>query len=223
MNLAISSIRHRNGAPRAELVTALWPDCANELAGQSLNTLVFAVHRQLGDAVGGAAPILHSAGYYRLNAEAGVGVDVASYDYLARIGEHLTRSGNLAAAAAYYRRAVALYRGDLCGSADVRAIVERERLRALHLTLLARLAEYHYAEGDYDACLRGALTLLTNDPCREDAHRMVMRCYVRRGERAQALRQYQVCATHLRAEFDATPEAATTALFDQVRRDPGSV
>ena len=44
------------------------------------------------------------------------------------------------------------------------------------------------------------------DHGREDVHRVVMRCYVRRGERAAALRHYQVCAHILRAEFDAAPE-----------------
>jgi hypothetical protein len=50
-----------------------------------------------------------------------------------------------------------------------------------------------------------------------------MRCCVRSGERAQALRQYRLCVDILRSEFDALPEPATVALFDQVRRDPGSV
>jgi hypothetical protein len=50
-----------------------------------------------------------------------------------------------------------------------------------------------------------------------------MRCHVQRGERAQALRQYQLCRDILKAEYDAAPEPATTALFDQVRLDPGSI
>ncbi|NTU64270.1 MAG: alpha/beta hydrolase, partial [Chloroflexi bacterium] len=68
-----------------------------------------------------------------------------------------------------------------------------------------------------------ASRLLTVDPCREDAHRLAMRCYARRGERAQALRQYQVCETVLRSEFDAVPEPATRQLFDQIRLSPASV
>ena len=59
--------------------------------------------------------------------------------------------------------------------------------------------------------------LLARDSCREDAHRLVMRCYVKRGERAAALRHYQVCADLLRVEFDASPEPATVALFEQIR------
>jgi DNA-binding SARP family transcriptional activator len=65
--------------------------------------------------------------------------------------------------------------------------------------------------------------LLADDPCREDAHRLAMRCYMQRGQRAMALHQYHVCVDILRMEFDASPEAATTALFDQIRLQPESI
>ena len=50
-----------------------------------------------------------------------------------------------------------------------------------------------------------------------------MRCCVRRGERAQALRQFRVCERILRSEFDAPPGGATLALFEQVRTAPEQV
>jgi DNA-binding SARP family transcriptional activator len=101
--------------------------------------------------------------------------------------------------------------------------VERERLRTRYLSLLASLAACAHAAGDDAACLAYAQRILQHDPCREDAHRMVMRCHVRRGEPAQPLHQYRVCVDILRAAFGTTPEPATVALFDQVRLDPGSV
>jgi DNA-binding SARP family transcriptional activator len=116
-----------------------------------------------------------------------------------------------------------VYIDDLCAGTDMHLVVERERLRALYLRLLTRLAEYHYGEGDYTTSEEYALRLLANDPCREDAHRLIMRCCVRRGERAQALHQYRLCQSILRHQFDATPEPATVALFDRVRGDPGSI
>jgi DNA-binding SARP family transcriptional activator len=167
--------------------------------------------------------VLHTDGYYRLNTEAGIGIDVACFDSLVGEGERQARSGDVAAAAKAYSRALCLYRGDLCVAKDAHEILERERLRTLYLTLLARLADYHFAKGDYDACLKTTLDLLTQDPCREDGHRIAMRCHVRRGERAQALRQYELCKAILRAEFDTKPEPSTTDLFDQVRLDPGSI
>jgi DNA-binding SARP family transcriptional activator len=188
-----------------------------------LHSLVHSLHKLIGDAIGGAAPVLHDEGYYRLNIEAGVGVDVASFDALVKTGDLQVGAGDLATAATVYSSAVGLYRGDLCMGTDVQALVERERLRARYLTLLAHLADYHFGEAAYVACQGYAWRLLSSDPCREDAHRMMMRCYVRQGERAEALRHYRLCVEVLSAEFDAAPEIATTALFEQIRLDPGSI
>jgi DNA-binding SARP family transcriptional activator len=208
---------------REGLLGLLWPNTSSELAVQSLNSLVYTLHKRLGDAIGGAAPVLHVDGYYQLNVEAGVGVDVARFDVLARMGDQQANGGSRSAAAAAYDRAVHWYRGDLCVGSDLHAVLERERLRARYLALLTHLADYHFSEGNYAACLDYAQRLLDKDPCREDAHRLIMRCYMRRGERAQALRQYRLCRDILRAEFDAVPELATIALYDQMRLDPGSI
>jgi DNA-binding SARP family transcriptional activator len=211
------------GIPRDSLLLSIWPTGEPALAGQSLNSLVYSLHKRLGVDLDGAAPVLHVDGWYRLNLEAGVGVDTHCFDHQAAAGEWHARTGDPDASRVAYQRAVELYRGDLCVGTDVQALVERERLRASYLTLLARLADLHFAAGEYTACLDHALSLLAHDSCREDAHRLVMRCFVRRGERAQALHQYRVCESILKAEFSAAPEPATISLFDQVRIAPDTV
>jgi DNA-binding SARP family transcriptional activator len=213
----------RQGVPRDLLLRGLWPDSELHLASNALNNLVHALRRQLGEALGGAPPVVHSAGYYRLNHEAGVAVDVSLFKTLATQSEWHARAGDRNAAADVARRAVRLYRGDLSLGTSAYAIFERDRLRAICLGLLMRLADDAFEQGDFEACATHALRLLAYDPCREDAHRVVMRCHVRRGERAQALRHYQTVRAVLKAEFDAQPEPATTALYEQVRLDPGSV
>ncbi len=219
--LSTLALSHAKGVPRATLLEVVWPDTDPPLAAQSLNSLVHRLYYDLGDALGGARLILHTDGYYRLNAEAGVGVDITCFEALAKAGDALARNDGKAAASVLYRRAVDLYAGDLCVGADGSGLIERERLRARHLTLLASLAMYSYDQGDYRAALDQALVLLGSDACREDAHRIVMRCYVHLGERAQALRQFRLCEELLHTEFAATPEAATRVLFNQVRSDPG--
>lgn len=223
--ILLTRLALRPGDPvsRDELLYTLWPNSESPMANQSLNSLVYSLHKLLGDELGAAPPVLHSQGAYRLNVEAGVGVDVAYFEWHANAGNRQLCRGDRAAGIESYDRAVRLYRGDLCGGMELRAVVERERLRALYLTILARLADHYYDEADYTACLDYATRLLSNDPCREDAHRLVMRCHTRRGERAQALRQYRLCRDILCAEFDALPEPATIALYDQVRFDPSGI
>ena len=222
--LALLGLADR-GVPREQLLDSLWPDSEPSLAGQALNSLVHSLRGLLGSALDGAPPIVHAAGRYQLNTAAGVATDVARFDSLVTRGEQHERLGQKGSAADAYAQAVSLYRGDLAsaGESGVQAIMERERLRAAYLTLLVRLADHAYDEADFRACLAYALRLLGHDPCREDAHRLVMRCHVRLGERAQALRHYATIRAILRTEFQTEPEAATLALFERVRLDPGSV
>jgi DNA-binding SARP family transcriptional activator len=65
---------------RTVLLDLLWPASDSALAHQSLNSLVYSLHKLIRDALGGAAAVLHEGGYYRLNMEAGVGVDVACFE-----------------------------------------------------------------------------------------------------------------------------------------------
>jgi DNA-binding SARP family transcriptional activator len=222
--LSSLALRDRHSASREALIETLWPDADASRSGHALSSLVYALRQLLSDALAGASPIVYSGGAYELNIDAGVGVDIVQFDDLARTAERQLREGDTTAAVRYWRQAVALYHGDVCTVDDgVRTIVQRERLRALHLSLLGRLADQSFRKRDYAATLDYALRLLSHDPCREDAHRLTMRCHVRLGERAQALRQYRVCEQILASEFDARPEPATAALFEQVRLDPAGV
>lgn len=205
---------------REALLDRLWPESSQDLAVQSLNSLVYSLHKQLGEHLDGAAPVVCAEGFYRLNIPAGIGVDVVAFDRLARRSEQAARESNPELAADLAGRAISFYQGDLSAGSDFAITLELERLRTQYMTLLARLADYHFSAGDYTGCLEYAHRLLEKDHCREDAHRMVMRCYVRRGERAAALRQYQLCQSILQDEFDAVPEPATIALFNQIRTDP---
>jgi DNA-binding SARP family transcriptional activator len=221
--LRFLGLQHQYAVPRDLILETLWPGHDPGLAGKSLNSLLYCLRKSL--AVGGRnnAPVLHEDGYYRLNKEAGVCIDIACFEDLVKTGDQYVHAGNTSAAVPFYMQAAQLYQGDLCGGTELNAVIERERLRAHFLTLSARLADHFFSLDDYAVCLHYANRLLENDACREDAHRLLMRCYVRQGERAQALRQYRLCESILRAEFDAAPERRTTLLFDQVRLNPDTI
>jgi DNA-binding SARP family transcriptional activator len=55
------------------------------------------------------------------------------------------------------------------------------------------------------------------DPCREDAHRLLMRCYADQGRTYQALRQYEFCCRMLRATLDAGPDPETVEVYRSIR------
>jgi DNA-binding SARP family transcriptional activator len=221
--LSCLAVHPRVGVHRATLVEHLWPDTPPTLAGQCLNTLVHSLKAQLADALAGQPPVVHVQSHYALNLLGGVRVDVLEFESAVTAGDRLFSEGSPEAAIESYELAVALYGGDLAVGSDISDLLERERLRATCLTTLARLADAHFEVANYELALDRAVRLLAVDPCREDAHRMVMRAYVRLGARAQALRQYNLCQLILRDEFDAVPEPATERLFNLIRTDPGQV
>lgn len=221
--LSYLALFHSTLIPREQLLALLWPESDPVLAGQSLNTLVYTVRKLLKDELAGESPVVQVNGYYGLNRAAGVTVDVMQFEQFAAAGEKHERVGHEKLAAAAYHRAVEMYRGDLCMGTDSHALIERERLRSLYLTMLARLANYYYGQQGYTKCLAYVQRLLSFDPCREDAHRLAMRAYVRLGERAQAFRQYSLCHAVLQAELGVEPEPATVTLYDLICSDPTQV
>ncbi|HMQ54687.1 MAG TPA: BTAD domain-containing putative transcriptional regulator [Anaerolineae bacterium] len=221
--LAYLALHHWRRVPREQLVQELWPDSDLTLGLNSLNNLVHQLNKLLASALEGAPAVLNQEGYYRLNEAAGIGIDVKCFDVLVDSGNQQLQAGDPAAALAFYRGAIKLYRNDLFASADAQSVIERERLRSRYLRLLVHLAETYFQDKDYSSCLEYVWQLLAHDPYREDAHRLVMRCYVRRNERAAALRHYQVCVEMLREQLQVSPESATVALFEQIRLNPDSI
>jgi DNA-binding SARP family transcriptional activator len=221
--IGILALHPDDGVGRDELLGLVWPDSEAELALQSLNSLVHSLQRTLSDALAGHPPIVRQNGRYRLNTAVGVAIDVKDFDAAVDNGDRRTRDGDLANAMDAYRQALEIYGGDLAVGTGIQHLIERERLRARFLMVYARLADLHFASRDYERTLGCALRLLAYDPCREDAHRLAMRCYVRLGQRAQALRQYRICFEALAMEFEARPEESTEDLYLLVRTEPSRV
>ncbi|CAN3127958.1 AfsR/SARP family transcriptional regulator [Mycobacterium sp. smrl_JER01] len=221
--LACLALQPRVGVSRDWLLEHIWPNSATTLAGPCLNTLMHSLKDHLTDALAGQPPILHMHGRYALNLTGGVGVDLLDFQSAVSAGDRLLAAGSTAAAIESYEQAVSLYRGELSAGSDISDLLERERLRSICLTALARLADAHFDLGNHTQAMNVVARILAIDPCREDAHRMAMRLNVRLGARSQALRQYELCRMILQQELDAVPEPATTRLAELIRSDPGQV
>lgn len=216
------ALLQRGAVAREQLLEQLWPDQSAALAGQALNSLTSELNKLCRKHFACDPLILHEQGYYRFNYEAGVGTDLEQFYTLAALGQQQLQAGDAVQGVACCTQALALYRsdlpcGDLAGDFSIAALLAREQLRATLLDLLAALANYYYARGVARQALPYLQQLLARDPCREDAHRLVMCCYLGLGQRTQALRQYQLCTQLLALEFGAQPEPATVELFDQMR------
>jgi len=88
----------------------------------------------------------------------------------------------------------------------------RTDIETTYRELLMAVAQERSRAGDDQGAIKQYRVLLALEPEREGWHRELMRLYVATGERALALRQYQILAEHLRAELGVEPCRETREL-----------
>lgn len=207
--------------PASSLMAKLWDGVDEELARQRLHTAISDLRRVLKAArheAGGL--IIAQNGSYGLDPRARIWIDTLEFSRFQRAGLHYEQAGRLDDAQAALREAVALYRGEYLEEDlyEDWPLEQRERLKSDYLTLLSTLGQWAFRAGDYAACLSWGRLTLECDPCREDTHRLLMRCYSRSGQRSMALRQYRLCADALRRELDAIPEIESEELYRRLQQ-----
>jgi DNA-binding SARP family transcriptional activator len=79
------------------------------------------------------------------------------------------------------------------------------------------LSRYDFDREDYAACTVACKAILAVEPCNEETHRRLMRCYERLGQTHLALRQYHFCVDSLSRELNLPPSLETLELFRQIR------
>ena len=198
-------------APREALAALLWQDRDSARARQNLRQVLFGLSRQF--AAGWVAPLRARGPVVALD-HAVVQVDVGQFERLAAEGTD-----------AALERALALYRGAFLADFAVSApsfedwlAATRARYHDMALKGLARLMKQHGRAGRIGRAIATGAQALALDPCREDIRRAVMRLYLEKGMRAEALRQYQACCEVLARELDAPPDAETVALYRKILR-----
>jgi DNA-binding SARP family transcriptional activator len=161
----------------------------------------------------------YAGGGYRINPAFVVEVDTEQFDRAVHAGVAAERAHDRDAARTAYREATGLYRGDFAADAPFEpwTLLPRESLRLELVDALDRLSRIELADRRIDDCIGTAHRMLDVDPCREDAHRLLMRCYAAQGRPYQALRQYELCQRILRTAIDASPARDTTALYHAIR------
>jgi DNA-binding SARP family transcriptional activator len=195
-----------------------WPDAEPETARNNLNVAIHAIRRAL-RAVIDRPMILYRNGAYSIAPDMRVWLDVEEFERLVSAGQRL-EARNQSAAVSEYEAAISLYQEDFLQENPYESwtVLTRESLRMAYLNTLDSLSRIYFNQQRYAACIMACQRILDRDPCREDAHCLLMRCYNRQGQDHMALRQYQMCVDSLRFELDVGPAPGTTQLIQQIRQ-----
>ncbi len=213
-------LTHREPWPQREvLMEVFWPGSSAEASRNSLNVAIHALRRTL-RSITDMPIVVHDCGVYRINRDVLLWLDVEAFESHVKCGRRFEDAGELDKAMRDYEFAASLYRGDFMADDPYEdwAALTRERLRLAHLEALSRLSNLYFSAGNYTACVGLCQRIIERDPCREDAHRRLMRCHSRQGMPHLALMQYRVCARALADELGVETDPATTELHERIRR-----
>jgi DNA-binding SARP family transcriptional activator len=213
-------LTHRDPWPQREvLMEVFWPGSAPEASRNSLNVAIHALRRTL-RAMTDVPLIVYASGVYRISRELRLWLDVDEFGRCVESGRRHQDAGEIDQATRDYEFAGGLYRGDFLADDPYEdwAALTRERLRLAHLDALGRLSNMYFNAGHYTACASLCQRIIERDPCREDAHRRLMRCYSRQGQAHLALMQYRMCARALADELGVETDPATAELHEHIRR-----
>ena len=206
------------GVRRERLADLFWTESEPARARAALNTAVWRIKKALARLKG--IELRSGGDQLLLETSPEIRVDARLLESAVRAAGGLGEGAALEPAVrAALADAADDYRGPfLDGSASDWAIVERERLNALHLRGLGMLMQDAARRRDYEEALGYGRRILAADPFRERVQCEVMWLYVLNGQRPQALRQFEAFRRQIAREMSVAPMAETRALADYIRQ-----
>ncbi len=212
--LACLALRFPEPVPRELLGEMLWPDEEWSAVRSRLRQALSSLRQDL--LAHGAPPDLLNTerDAVRLHPEA-VGVDVAEFSSaLARARLAADPSETVSS----LREAICLYQAPLLpGWYDEWVVRQRERFAHQWQDAALRLGGLLEAHGDLEGAAELTCKLLEEDPLREDACLLLMRCYAATGRGSEALRRFKELERALKEDLAAVPSEEARALYEQVR------
>lgn len=222
--LAYLLVERNRAHSREVLASVFWSDNRQERAQASLNTALWRLRCAIESHSPPDCPflLLNQQGEIAFNLNSSYWLDVEAFEDLSsRVPgppEPTISPGSIQKV----EQAVQLYRGCLLeGFFEDWVLRERERLRSRYLACLAYLQFAHQKLGNYEASLVFGRRILAEEPLSEETHRALMRLYVRMGQRALAIRQYETCRDILLSELGISPMPETEQLYQQIANSVG--
>lgn len=207
---------HMGRPTRKELIiTALWPE-VDEHTDHTFHTTIYYLRKAIGNNY-----ITSRAGIYTLNLplhdEKQVWYDVHAFQNADTRARQALHSKDDALARQELLTMVKLYHGDYLQPlySDWCTPI-RDNLRTIYLDARRELAQIAWRNKAWDESLSHWQHMLSVDPCLEEAHYGIIRCYIHQGKRSLAFRQYQLCKDILQQELGLKPSQSLQTLYQRV-------
>ena len=210
--------RHRRSLHKEQIIDRLWEDLDTKSGAQTFKVALHGVNKVL-------EPNRKSRSEARFIKREGLAYQLASEDIWidADAMENFIALGNQflkedpADAKAAYQEAIRLHHGVYLPSRlyEDWSSGERERLQVLALGTTITLGELLLDENPLES-IRLAQQALLLDPTWEDAYRLEMQAYLKKGNRPMAIKTYRQCEEVLEEEFGIAPLPETKRLIKEI-------
>lgn len=154
-----------------------------------------------------------------LNPDIDIWLDSELFVELIASAKSFDQAGEVVAVIDIFNNAEALYLGEFMEEDRYEdwPKTQRQYLQEEYIKILDRVSKYYFDEDRLNACTTACRKILAVDPCREEAHRLMMQCFHLQDQPYLALRQYHQCIEALKNELQITPSTKTTDLYNSIR------
>lgn len=207
--------RHRRGLHKEQIIDRLWEDADIKAKQQNFKVALHGLNKVLEPnrkSRTEALFILRQGATYQLNTEH-IWIDVEAIEQYISIGNQALAEKPKVAQKAY-TAAIDLHHGVYLPNRIYEdwTSEERERIQVLALGAMVTLGELLLNENPLES-IRLAQQALLIDNAWEDAYRLQMEAYFKKGNRPMAIKSYQQCVTILDKEFGVAPLPETEKLM----------
>jgi len=197
------------GMTKEEISVVFWPDASSEEAKFRFKNTVYRLRRAVGKNT-----IILEQDIYRFNNSLDYEYDV---ELFLKECVHAGQMKDPIQKLTYFREAIKHYRGNYLSEIDETWVIpSREYLRQNYLNILMQVSKIYLDLANYELAQEFCQRLLSEDNLLEDAHRLALRIYAARGNRAGLVRQYQRCVEVFEKEINAAPSLQTQKLYQDL-------
>jgi len=208
-DLLFCLLAHPDGLTNEQIGALFWPDKSPARLSGQLKKTMYRLRRKLGKDT-----VPHDQDLYRFNQAVDYEYDVTAFEEKLK---EARLANDPAEKMAAYQAAIDLYAGPYLPDVDAEwANLERERLRQALLTAVLALAQLYFDERQYESVIDYGQRILAEDPCHEQAHRLVMRAYAALDDLVAVTRQFERCQEILSEEVGMTVSPQTRALYKRL-------
>ncbi|WP_439131876.1 bacterial transcriptional activator domain-containing protein [Polaribacter sp.] len=208
------SYRQRNALHKEKIMDHLWEDWNDrdfKVALHGINKVLEPNRPSRTDSI----YIIRQGVSYQIDLDK-VWIDVEALEKYIIIGNKSFGKDNKIAKRAY-QNAIDLYKGSYLPNRIYEdwASEEREKSQLLILSAYITLAEILIDENPLES-IRLAQNVLNIDKAWEDAYRIQMQAYIKKGNRPQAIKTYMKCEVVLEEEYGISPLPETKKLLKEI-------